>query len=103
MILLHLTYTWSFVIKNIVTQAEEAFIGKDFLRAASFYAKVVYLSPITLTMPHLLTHLLGINFKGPTLGCLLRAQLEYIYLGLLELALAKKTHHTYIILLLSFG
>lgn len=72
MILLYLIYTWNFVIKNIVTQAEDAFIGKDFLRAASFYAKVVYLSPITRTMLHRFTTCWVVNFKGLTLGGLLR-------------------------------
>lgn len=36
--------------ENIVMQAEAAFTAKDFLRAASFYAKVVYLFPSTCAM-----------------------------------------------------
>lgn len=33
-------------------QAEAAFTAKDYLRAASFYAKVVYLSPLTCALIH---------------------------------------------------
>lgn len=60
---LHLAYTGSFVITNIVMQAEDAFIAKDFLRAASFYAKVVYRSPMTWAMFHLFKDILGIRYQ----------------------------------------
>lgn len=52
------------MIKNMVMQAEDAFIAKDFLRAASFYAKVVYLSPITWAMSHLLKFMLGSRYQN---------------------------------------
>lgn len=50
-ILPNLTYIGSFMTENIVMQAEAAFAEKDYLRAASFYAKVGALSihnPLTL-------------------------------------------------------
>lgn len=51
------------MIENMVMQAEDAFIAKDFLRAASFYAKVVYHFPTTSTVFHLIKDMLGSRYE----------------------------------------